>query len=500
MSIPRLVESWVEEALDEFTAQRVPCDKIIRDTCHGIISLSPIEVTILDSPILQRLRQIHQMECAFFVYPGARHSRFEHSLGALATVTQYCDALQDVKGGKANDDLRLALRLAGLLHDVGHGPFSHLSESIYEKMAAVQSELKQTPFRPGKNERRKRNSASEMFAYYIVTSSSLKDFVYDNFSKFNYDGPSPDLDEIATFIIGKPKDPLVNQFKADMINGPFDADKLDYLVRDAHYTGLPLAIDADLITRAARIHQGRLAFEYKAVHLLEQLVFAKLQMFSTVYHQQKNRAAHCTMKSILELLHDNPRDSGFVTLRKATDFLRWNDLDILNLDRVAKNAVKRAVTSFRERKIMKRALVVSYSTLVPDDASRASLVSLAEQANEDQVDVIHSLRRAIVESAFSEPDDYMASVWADFPKPPTLDEPAGALLMSRGVFAGTLEPLLPDGLEEKYVASKWKGHIFGPADVELRNKIAKAAKSVLESEYPDLKLSESSWKEAGTVV
>ena len=124
----------IEEFLQVYLPDNSPTasEKVVHDSLWGTLKLSPAEVCFLDTPLLQRLRQIRQTGFAYMTYPSTTHSRFEHTLGVVLNIKRLGEALIKDKGDKrlTEDDLE-RLRIAALLHDIGHGPFSHTSEEIY---------------------------------------------------------------------------------------------------------------------------------------------------------------------------------------------------------------------------------------------------------------------------------------------------------------------------------------------------------------------------------
>ena len=111
----------------------------VRDPIHGLIELSEDEVKLINTKAFQRLRRIRQLAMAFLVYPGALHTRFDHSIGVMHIVGRICSRLKELGSNGVNDrDVKL-MRFAALIHDIGHGPFSHVSEDLLEKYARDQS-------------------------------------------------------------------------------------------------------------------------------------------------------------------------------------------------------------------------------------------------------------------------------------------------------------------------------------------------------------------------
>ena len=212
--------------------------KIVRDPVVGFEYLEPHEIPIIDSPIFQRLRRIRQTALAYQVYPTANHTRFEHCLGVAHREMQMVDALNQKRPGFVSEQKALELRFAGLLHDVGHGPFSHLSETIFGQQFEWQLKALAT-----EDPRFVKKGLGEVLSYFIVTSDAFRALAG---SVFEACGVTIDLDTVAGYFIGAaPTDN--DQFLAEIISGSCDADKLDYFERDCYYTGIRAEIDTDRI-------------------------------------------------------------------------------------------------------------------------------------------------------------------------------------------------------------------------------------------------------------
>ena len=128
------LEAEIEEFLQAYLPENPPIasEKVVHDSLWGTSKLSSAEVSFLDTPLLQRLRQIRQTGFAYMTYPSTTHSRFEHTLGVVLNIKRLGEALINDKGDKRLTETDLQqLRIAGLLHDIGHGPFSHTSEEVY---------------------------------------------------------------------------------------------------------------------------------------------------------------------------------------------------------------------------------------------------------------------------------------------------------------------------------------------------------------------------------
>jgi HD superfamily phosphohydrolase len=235
--------------------------KIIHDNLWGTNRFTWIELAVIDSPIIQRLRDIHQTGLAYHVYPSARHSRFEHVLGVTTIASRVFDALLDrhgsvirgitrtLYGKELSDDemsralarFRQELRLAALLHDTGHCLFSHASERVYKDLSGLKDAADELTLIVGKEK-----GVGEVISFCIALSASLTELIDRARAKISDDGGElytgdVSLVSVALMIVGRSVHPLL-QFCGDIISSGFDADKLDYLLRDAGSAGLPLRI------------------------------------------------------------------------------------------------------------------------------------------------------------------------------------------------------------------------------------------------------------------
>jgi HD superfamily phosphohydrolase len=244
------VAEFVEKSLGEPDVPRSP--KVIHDALWGTQLLHKHEVALVNTPLFQRLRRLHQTGFAYLTYPSATHSRFEHSLGVLYQTDKLARSLhekyRDLDSNVITQDQIRQLRIAALLHDCSHGPFSHTSEDIYSTFGEMQEYI-------GPRKTFEGSSASEVLAHFIITSDPFKEFLEKLKLQVALD---LDANWLSKVIIGQLKnsDPL-NAHCGEILNGPFDADKLDYIFRDGHYSGLPLGVDLDRLWLATEVHTIR---------------------------------------------------------------------------------------------------------------------------------------------------------------------------------------------------------------------------------------------------
>ena len=236
--------------------------KDIHDPIWGTNRFSWRELVIIDSPIIQRLRRIHQTGLAYYVYPSARHSRFEHSLGVVTVATRVFDAVAQRYAGRLEDVARTLstaqkaevtisrwrqeLRLAALLHDTGHSLLSHASERVYSELELLKAaERELSELAAGKKK------AGEVLSFCLSKTEAVNDLLARAKTRLmkecdlagEYAGDL-DVENISLLILGRSRHPL-QHFMGDIISSGFDADKLDYLLRDAISAGLPLRYDLE---------------------------------------------------------------------------------------------------------------------------------------------------------------------------------------------------------------------------------------------------------------
>lgn len=229
----------------------------ITDPIHRSIRFSAAERDIIDSPIFQRLRRIRQLAGAHLVYPSAQHSRFEHSLGAMHVAGLAGESLL-AKGYIDNADVVQELRLAALLHDIGHGPFSHLFEEVLET---------------------KTNSSHEEIGRRIIAKTEIA----DSLAKNGY-GP----DHIARLSFGQSRTGFLNE----IISGGLSADIMDYLPRDAYFTGAEYGkVDYYRLVSSFEVAKGRLAINRSVLNSLESMLISRYEMFKAVYFHKTVRSA-----------------------------------------------------------------------------------------------------------------------------------------------------------------------------------------------------------------
>lgn len=238
----------------------------IIDPIHGFIAADEAEMRVIDDPAFQRLRRINQLAGAHMVYPGARHARFEHSLGTMHISGMAASSL--MSRGRLTEAQSRALRLAGLVHDIGHGPFSHLFESVMREHRGLGG------------------AGHEEIGRRILAETSLGDAL------------GRQRRRVAGLAFGGPSASAL----PEIISGVMGTDTMDYLLRDGHFTGSEHArVDhRRLVSSLVRL-RGRMGLARSALHSFESMMHSRRQMFRTVYFHRAVRAAQSTILRAFDL-------------------------------------------------------------------------------------------------------------------------------------------------------------------------------------------------------
>jgi HD superfamily phosphohydrolase len=286
-----------------------------RDPIHGFIHADPLEWALINSRPLQRLRFIHQLGFAYMVYPGAEHSRFTHVLGAMDLAGRMYDALAErapdlLDADPRSPERRLA-RLAALLHDIGHPPFSHSAEELFEG-----------------------GIDHEEMTRRILRSDEMKEL-------FARHGDGLTAEQVATLLDGGegPHGTLLSQ----IVSGELDVDKMDYLGRDSLYCGvrygsfdLHRLLETVLPIEDPRSGDWGIGVDEGGVHALEALVMARYYMFTQVYF-------NVTVKALELHFTEWLRESERRWPSDPVAFLAQDDVSTMTEMRASENRHARAV-------------------------------------------------------------------------------------------------------------------------------------------------------------
>jgi HD superfamily phosphohydrolase len=288
----------------------------ITDPIHRYIRFSQAEKDVIDSAAFQRLRRIRQLAGAHLVYPSAQHSRFEHSLGAMHIAGLACESLL-AKGYIDNAEVVEELRLAALLHDIGHGPFSHLFEEVLETRSGM---------------------SHEDMGRRIITKSEIADALGKN-------GHS--ADHISRLSFGQSK----VQFLNEIISGALSADIMDYLPRDSYFTGTEYGkIDYYRLISSYEVAASKLAINRSALNSLESMLISRYEMFKAVYFHKTVRSAE------VMLLHSmiNGDEALGLTDTSLENYLSITDEATLErLCALESGMSARLAKDYRDRRLLK---------------------------------------------------------------------------------------------------------------------------------------------------
>ena len=260
----------------------------IKDPIYGYIRLTEIERNVVDTLAVQRLRRIRQLAGAEYVYPAANHTRFEHVLGAMYLAGVVAENLPT----ELSTDEKQKVRLAGLLHDVGHAPFSHLFEPFLLKYL-------------GRNH--------EGMSTWIIANSSLTDVV---------EAQGFDAKELSELAVGKVPKPE-KRFLGQIISSSFDVDKMDFVVRDSYHTGAGYgSVDVFRLIYTMDILDGNLAVDVTALPTLESLIMARLESFRAIYFHRACRAVQMMMLKALDAAKE---DLEILKVKTPDEYMEWDD-------------------------------------------------------------------------------------------------------------------------------------------------------------------------------
>ncbi len=287
----------------------------IKDPIHGYIRLTGIEKKVLDTTPVQRLRRIRQLSGAEYVYPAATHTRFEHALGTMylaGVVAQNLPADLD-EGDSTN------LRVAALLHDVGHAPFSHLFEPMLMKYLGKTHEDMSTR---------------------IILESELSDVL-------KAEGLDPKvISRLCVGKLGRPKCAFLDQ----IIRSSIDVDKMDFVLRDSYHTGAGYGdVDIFRLIYTMGVMDGNLAVDVTALSTLESFILARLESFRAIYFHRTSRGAQIMLLKALDCIKD---DLGISRLDSIDDYLALDDYAVWTMLSTNQKA-QAIVNDLNARKLLK---------------------------------------------------------------------------------------------------------------------------------------------------
>lgn len=496
----RRINDFVKLYLDKY----IPCSydktKVIHDPVWGTCLFYEWELEILDSPLLQRLRNVSQLGLTMLTYPTAHHSRFEHTLGVMSVVTKMVNHINQESSNPAisNEDF-FTLRLAALLHDIGHCFCSHLSESIYGK---------QKEFVQLKNDFKIFLTAKEheIFAYIIINTREFREFIKNKVHLWNTTiNVDQILNDIGYMIVGanlpaeKCKDGTYEKkyYLTQMINGQYDADKLDYLRRDSYTAGLALTYDIDRFLYKIRIasrdeEDGKgtvrgkhLVIPISGVSAVEEMAFSQLMLASYIYQHQKVLATDALINDVVEGLVNNGK------LQHPCDFLYYCDTDILGIstgnpdddfktkisdesfDASTDKKISDIVKRLNHRDLPKRAFVVNCSTVINSPENKQYPVSdIADRLRgitrlrNEVCDVSVEISNALPKELGGKKHIDLYDIYISIPKTSIAKDLSNALVLkNNGKFVDLSEIVRLSDWVDAFAWHKWNAYVFSQTDI-----------------------------------
>jgi len=348
--------------------------KVIQDPVHGNIIVDGIFMDVMDRQEMQRLRYVKQLGLGYLVYPGANHTRFEHCLGAYHLAGRMADAIELSKEDS------LTVRMAGLLHDICHGPFSHMMESQMEAATGMDHmEL-----------------ARALITGKIPNHLKVDDDLFDGIgpigeeiSRYGIDPqevcdliayPHSNQDNLDSFLEKHEYFPS-KDYAHQIIHGPVDADQMDYLMRDAYYAGISHGtIDCDRLINTMMVHNDRIVLRRGGTTAAEGLMVSRSLMYTSVYFHETVRIAERMMTKAVEAAD---LDMGELYLWKDQDLVQ----NLISAGGKSSNCMRRVLN----RDINKKAFAIYSADMNDDIAAR-----LLEFTTKERVD---RLEREIADHA-----------------------------------------------------------------------------------------------------
>lgn len=323
------------------------------DAVWGTIAISESEILLLNSPILQRLRNIKQLGLADMLYSSANHSRFSHTLGVLHTASsmwqQISHELQKMHV-TLDAGIEQIVRLAAILHDCGHMFSSHASERFFQNDENYSRQKDIQKIRNFFNRKLCiKPSLSEIISILIVNSDKMRELLrivnggFAGISIGNQDSENKLIEQICCLILGFPYSVDTIPY-SQIISGQIDSDKLDYLKRDSHTTGVPVAVDMSRVFQKLRVVSTnqkykmlsvppesdakafRLGIAPAAINTVDQLVISRYMMFENIYFHQKVLTAEETLRYALRKID---RSSSGI-LNDFSVVLQLDDAQVIN--------------------------------------------------------------------------------------------------------------------------------------------------------------------------
>ncbi len=389
---------------------------IIRDPIHGNVKINDVERDIIECSVFQRLLHIKQLSMVYLVYPGAMHTRFEHSVGTMHLADKAGKEL-----GISGKDLA-ELRVAALVHDIGHPAFSHLVEMFLKE-------------------------DHEKKSIEIIKNSEL----YNVLEKGGID-PKNIIKIIE-------RDKLVSH---QILDSDVDVDRIDYLLRDAHHCGVAYgrAVDADRLLCTLRKYKENVVLDEKGLSAAETLLFTRYIMRETVYGHRISRVGDAMLCYCLNKALEN-------NVLKKDDLFKMTDSEVIyKLQNSGIKEIKMQVERLLKRRLLKEVSAVQYGDLNSQEKKIIAKLGANWDAKEE-------FERKLAGIAGANDGEILV----DIPKIPVMKESKIKVLTKKGLKKITAVSLMAKVINEAY-NSTWRIRVF--ADKKHLRKLKNPFKIILK--------------------
>ncbi len=380
--------------------------KVIRDPIHGYIELDDITLSVIDSPQMQRLRRISQLGLSNLVYPGANHSRFEHSLGVMHLASMLTGKIDSLTENEKEE-----LKVAALLHDVGHGPLSHVTEGITKHYTRQSHEDVRGILKKGE--------IGDILSEHGFNPATIEDHIQGKTD------------------IGK------------ILNSEIDVDRMDYLVRDSHYTGVAFGlVDHVRLINEMKFYENKLVVTAGGVKAAESLLVSRFLMHPSVYYHHVSRIGETMFTRAVDDLIQKKSLNAF-------DLRKMDDSRLFEMIRNDDGYAGELAAKLDNRKLYKRALYVGF-----DEVGEGVLKHRKH---------IERIEMEIAEDVGIEPKN----VLIDIPKSPEIAEMKALVKVNNRMLRLDEASNVVAILEQAH-CDNWKMGVYTPK--EYRDDVTKAAK------------------------
>ncbi len=343
--------------------------KAIRDPIHGYIEIDDLAIAIIDTVEMQRLRRIRQLGFSYLVYPGANHTRFEHSLGVYHLTNVLLDMLEVEKEEEKE------LLVASLIHDIGHGPYSHVTEPLIKKLTGKSHEdIEDRIFVQNAEAESSATRIAEVLEEHCLDKRKIISYIKGE----KVEGSNSDERDFSR-----------------ILNGEIDVDKMDYLVRDSYYTGVAYGVvDNIRLIQGLDFFKGSLVITEKGILPAEYLLFSRFLMHPTVYNHHTSRIAQLMLLKALEDFIESKSESESESESEdyALELRKMDDSAVNNSLRNAKGYPEEIMERINERRLFKRAVYTGINGL-----SEGVVAQLNEEKRRREVEEEISKRAGVDE-------------------------------------------------------------------------------------------------------